>query len=211
MQNYHKTVNARQADYVALVVVGAVLLIGLALTWQSYQQWLALGEMGGHMGDGAAAMHGTHPLWYLLGTVVAVALVGGGYLAVRDQFVADDATGTTSAVMADDPVAADAGVDSAADTAGDGGTGDTVESSDADESDRPSRPLLDVLPEDERRILQPVIDSPGLTQIELRDRADFSKSKVSQTVSDLEQRGLLYREPQGRTYRVYPSDDLDEP
>nr|WP_254714702.1 MarR family transcriptional regulator [Natranaeroarchaeum aerophilus] len=166
--------------------------------------------MGGHMG-GATAMHGTHPLWYLLGTVVAVALAGGGYLAVRDQFVADDATGTTSAVMADDPVAADAGVDSAADTAGDGGTGDTVESSDADEPDRPSRPLLDVLPEDERRILQPVVDSPGLTQIELRDRADFSKSKVSQTVSDLEQRGLLYREPQGRTYRVYPSDELDEP
>jgi len=209
VQDHHKTVNARQADYVALALVGTVFVLGLALTWQTYQQWLALGEMGGHMGSGTA-MHGTHPLWYLLGTVVAVALVGGGYLAVRDQFVVDDATGTTSAVMADDPVAADAGVDSAADTAGDGGTGDTVESSDADESDRPSRPLLDVLPEDERRILQPVVDSPGLTQIELRDRADFSKSKVSQTVSDLEQRGLLYREPQGRTYRVYPSDELDE-
>ncbi|MFB6114260.1 MAG: helix-turn-helix transcriptional regulator [Halodesulfurarchaeum sp.] len=68
--------------------------------------------------------------------------------------------------------------------------------------------LLDVLPEDERRILEPVLDSPGLTQIALRDRSDFSKSKVSQTVSDLEKRGLLYRERQGRTYRVYPSDDL---
>lgn len=72
------------------------------------------------------------------------------------------------------------------------------------------RSLLDVLPEDERRILEPVIDSPGVTQIELRDRSDFSKSKVSQTVSDLEQRGLLYRERQGRTYRVYPADDLGE-
>jgi uncharacterized membrane protein len=27
-------------------------------------------------------------------------------------------------------------------------------------------------------------------------------------VSSLEERGLLYRERQGRTYRVYPSDDL---
>ncbi|MFW5895958.1 MAG: helix-turn-helix transcriptional regulator, partial [archaeon] len=31
---------------------------------------------------------------------------------------------------------------------------------------------------------------------------------VSQTVTDLEKRGLLYREKQGRTYRVYPADDL---
>ena len=69
---------------------------------------------------------------------------------------------------------------------------------------------MDVLPEDERRILAPVIKSPGLTQIEVRDRSEFSKSKVSQTVSDLEQRGLLYRERQGRTYRIYPSDDLSK-
>jgi uncharacterized membrane protein len=70
--------------------------------------------------------------------------------------------------------------------------------------------VLDLLPEDERRVLEPVISSPGLTQIELRDRSEFSKSKVSQTVSDLEKRGLLYREPQGRTYRIYPSDDLQQ-
>jgi uncharacterized membrane protein len=31
---------------------------------------------------------------------------------------------------------------------------------------------------------------------------------VSQTVSDLEKRGLLYRERQGRTYRVYPGDEI---
>nr|WP_229770561.1 MarR family transcriptional regulator [Halorhabdus sp. CBA1104] len=49
-----------------------------------------------------------------------------------------------------------------------------------------------------------------MTQIELRDRSDFSKSKVSQTVSALEERGLLFRERQGRTYRVFPSDDLSD-
>ena len=75
------------------------------------------------------------------------------------------------------------------------------------ESDPQGR-VLDLLPDDERRVLQPVLNSPGITQIELRDRSEFSKSKVSQTVSSLEDRGLLYRERQGRTYRVYPSDDL---
>jgi len=72
----------------------------------------------------------------------------------------------------------------------------------------PQARVLDLLPDDERRVLEPVLTSPGVTQIELRDRSDFSKSKVSQTVSSLEERGLLYRERQGRTYRVYPSDDL---
>jgi uncharacterized membrane protein len=63
-----------------------------------------------------------------------------------------------------------------------------------------------VLPEDERRVLEPVLKTPGLTQVELRGRSDFSKAKVSQTVSELEDRGLLYRERQGRTYRVYPGE-----
>lgn len=36
--------------------------------------------------------------------------------------------------------------------------------------------VLRVLPDDERRILQPVVDDPGLTQIEVRDRSEFSKS-----------------------------------
>lgn len=65
---------------------------------------------------------------------------------------------------------------------------------------------LELLPEDENRILKPVLQSPGLTQVELRGRSDFSKSKVSQVVTTLEKRGLLYREPQGRTYRIYPGE-----
>ncbi len=247
MQDYHKTVNARQADYVALAIVGAVLVLGLAITWQVYQQWIALGDMSGRMGMDATSMHGTHPVWYLLGTLVTATAVGGGYLALRDQFVGTE----ESTASADSSRTAATGVgssfepDTAESSAGqgavEGSTGqefaeespaDTPEKpstgteesgqrpnettdaadsgADTEEPAHPTRPLLDVLPEDERRILQPVVDSPGLTQIELRDRADFSKSKVSQTVSDLEKRGLLYREPQGRTYRIYPSDDLEE-
>ncbi|WP_377076434.1 helix-turn-helix transcriptional regulator [Natronoarchaeum sp. GCM10025703] len=243
--------NVRQADYVALAIVGAVLVIGLAITWQNYQQWVALGDMSGRMGMDTTSMHGTHPVWYLLGTLVTAAAVGGGYLALREQFVGTEertasadssrtaATGVGSSFEPDtaESSAGQGAVEgssgqefaegSPADTPEEPSTGaeesgqrpnETTDAADTDadsgagpeDSAHPTRPLLDVLPEDERRILQPVVDSPGLTQIELRDRADFSKSKVSQTVSDLEKRGLLYREPQGRTYRIYPSDDLDE-
>jgi hypothetical protein len=93
-----------------------------------------------------------------------------------------------------------------------------ADAGDADDGEPPGAPspaasmprqrVLDVLPEDERRVLEPVLSSPGITQVALRDRSEFSKSKVSQTVSDLEKRGLLYRERQGRTYRVYPTDEL---
>lgn len=74
------------------------------------------------------------------------------------------------------------------------------------EEQKESSVALELLPEDERRVVDPVVDSPGLTQVELRGRSSFSKSKVSQVVTTLEERGLLYREPQGRTYRVYPGE-----
>lgn len=185
-------------------MVAAVLSLGGIVTWQAYRQWTALNEMGGHMGGSAAAMHGTHPAWYLLGTIVAASVVAGAYLAVRDRI---------------SPPASSAEVDGASATAAAGISAEDGDRSDAADvgpetrgttsADAPDRRLLDLLPDDERRVLEPVIESPGLTQIELRDRSDFSKSKVSQTVTALEKRGLLYREPQGRTYRVYPSEDLE--
>nr|WP_325064028.1 helix-turn-helix domain-containing protein [Halobacterium bonnevillei] len=42
------------------------------------------------------------------------------------------------------------------------------------------------------------MNSPGISQIELRDRCNFSERKVSKTASSLEERGLLYRERQAR-------------
>ncbi|MCU4717104.1 helix-turn-helix transcriptional regulator [Halapricum hydrolyticum] len=90
------------------------------------------------------------------------------------------------------------------------GSADEGSRAETDQTDQLARQVLDLLPDDERRILEPVVESPGITQIALRDRSNFSKSKVSQTVSELEKRGLLYREKQGRTYRVYPGDDLGD-
>jgi len=187
------TVKRKHIDGVAVVLLSAILLTGGVATWQAYQQWSSSNDMGGHVGM-TAAVHGTNPVWYLFGTIVAVSIVGGVYLVARDQISSPTSTHTDTG-----PVSSDADREPIEDHPEQVTASDNVS----------DRRVLDLLPDDERRILEPVLDSPGLTQIELRDRSDFSKSKVSQTVTALEKRGLLYREPRGRTYRIYPSDDLD--
>lgn len=206
------TVQRRTADTVVGLVVSLVLAIGLFLTWDGFREYRAFdGMMGG------GGMHApTHPLWYLLGTLLVAGVLVGVYAVVRDDLIDGNRRGVddTGAHLAGDTTADSApNVRAAAEREPEPDTGPSTDSSEDDGTEtRPdaSRNLLDVLPEDERRVLSPVLESPGLTQIELRDRSEFSKSKVSQTVSDLEKRGLLYREPQGRTYRVYPADDIDE-
>ncbi|MHB9286934.1 helix-turn-helix transcriptional regulator [Halobacteriales archaeon Cl-PHB] len=190
--------NRRRADTGVGFLVGVVLLIGGALTWQAYQQQQALEQMGSMMGTSMGAVHGTDPLWYVLGTLFTAAVIGGGYLTVRDTLTSKDEadqpqTGTAGPSEREQPDSLESPVELNAAI---------------NPENQPQARVLDLLPDNERRILEPVLSSPGVTQIELRDRSDFSKSKVSQTVSALEKRGLLYRERQGRTYRIYPSDDL---
>jgi len=214
--------NRRQADTAVGVLLGVVLLVGGSYSWQASQRRRAVdGTMGSMMDSSMGSMHGPDPLWLVFVTLLLVAVIGGGYLLVREE-LSTEGDSRSAATQSASPTAA---VDAESGTV-DTGSGETeststaaageptaTESADAGSESinpeaHPQRRVLDLLPEDERRVLEPVIDSPGVTQIELRDRADFSKSKVSQTVSDLESRGLLYRERQGRTYRVYPSDDL---
>jgi len=192
--------NRRKSDLVVGTLVASVLLVGGVLTWQAYQQQRAFEEMGTMMGTSMGAMHGTNPVWYGFGTVLVSAAVGGLYLTVRDEITAADARDrpSTGEPESDSEAVAESSAD------------DSAASAAINAEEQPRSRVLDLLPEDERRVLEPVLSSPGITQIELRDRADFSKSKVSQTVSALEKRGLLYRERQGRTYRIYPSDDLRE-
>ncbi len=181
-------------------LVAAVLIVGSALSWEAYQQQQAFEEMGSMMGTSMRAVHGTNPLWYVLGTLLVSAVIGGGYLTVRDEVTSTDTSDRSQSEMADP-------TDRESANSPEG----TRQSNGAiNPESQPQARVLDLLPDDERRILEPVLSSPGITQIELRDRSDFSKSKVSQTVSALEKRGLLYRERQGRTYRIYPSDDLKQ-
>ena len=220
--------NRRQGDLLVGIVTALVVFGGGVLTWRAVQQRrTADGMMGSMMGGQMGSVHGPDPIVYALGTlllavvVVALYLIGRDSLAATPQSQPDgDASGSTGNSTAPDAggPATEPGDRAATDTSSPAGSspngGQTAQERAEPSPDRgppetnPTERVLDLLPDDERRVLQPVLDSPGITQIELRDRADFSKSKVSQTVSDLEERGLLYRERQGRTYRVYPSDDL---
>ncbi|WP_255153163.1 helix-turn-helix transcriptional regulator [Halorarius halobius] len=192
--------NQRRADIVVGLLVAAVLIVGGALSWQAYQRQQAFDQMGSMMGTSMGAVHGTNPLWYVLGTLLVSAVLGGGYLVIRDDLTSSDANDRLQEEVVD-PTDSES-VESIAEAA--------QSEENINPESQPKARVLDLLPDDERRILEPILSSPGITQIELRDRSDFSKSKVSQTVSALEKRGLLYRERQGRTYRIYPSDDLQQ-
>jgi DNA-binding transcriptional ArsR family regulator len=191
--------NRCRADTVVGVLLVFVVLAGGTLSWQAYQQRRVIEQsMSTMMDSPIGTMHGPDPLWYAIGTLLVVGVIGGVYYAIRDEFT--DSEGATEVEHVDLDTLSEKKSTS-------GNREDTQEESINPESDPQAR-VLDLLPDDERRVLEPVLNSPGITQIELRNRSSFSKSKVSQTVSSLEERGLLYRERQGRTYRVYPSDDL---
>ncbi|MUV91026.1 MarR family transcriptional regulator [Halapricum sp. CBA1109] len=219
-----------RSDRLVAVVVAATLLVGGVLTWRATPQ---SGMMGSGMHSPMGGTAGPAPVAYAFGTVLLAALVVVGYLLVRDEQSNGGTERTASAAASDTSASAaqaanggsspEAQATTASESGGDPDPTETAADPDSGNDEAgvaaanddpptaaPADRVLDLLPEDERRVLGPVVDSPGLTQIELRDRAEFSKSKVSQTVSDLEQRGLLYREPQGRTYRVYPSEDLTD-
>jgi DNA-binding transcriptional ArsR family regulator len=193
--------NRRRADTVVGVLLGLILLGGGALSLQAYQQRRAIDQsMGSMMGTSIGSMHGPNPLWYLFGTLVVAAVIGGGYLLLRaDVPVSEGESDPEGGAL--DPSPTEPAASTTRESQFEGRS--TPEAT-------PKARVLDLLPDDERRILEPVLGSPGITQIELRDRSNFSKSKVSQTVSELEKRGLLYRERQGRTYRIYPSDELQQ-
>ncbi|MDS0478140.1 MarR family transcriptional regulator [Natrinema sp. 1APR25-10V2] len=196
--------NRRRADAIVGLIVTAVVIIGGALSWQAYQQQQAFEQMGSMMGTSMGAVHGTNPLWYVLGTILVSVVIGGGYLMIRDDVTSTEAVDRQGSDVSDQIDQERSEFESQPST-------NTAQPSDGiNPETQPRARVLDLLPDDERRILEPVLSSPGITQIELRDRSDFSKSKVSQTVSALEKRGLLYRERQGRTYRIYPSDDLKQ-
>ena len=200
------------ADKLVVGMAGAVVLLGAIWSFQAAQQPATTmnGSMMDSMMNGGTGTYGTDPIVYILGAILIAVVIGGGYLFVRDDLTdssrktvatQEGKAQTETSVTARDPEGEQSLAGAAAqseDGPAQSGTGSTEHTA-----------LLQYLPEDERRVLEPVIDSPGVTQIEIRDRANFSKSKVSQTLSELEGRGLIYKEKQGRTFRVYPGEELE--
>ncbi|MBI2076681.1 MAG: hypothetical protein HYT72_05540 [Candidatus Aenigmarchaeota archaeon] len=65
---------------------------------------------------------------------------------------------------------------------------------------RPMRDILPVLTDAERKVMQILLrEKKPVDQRLIVKEADFSKSKVSRIISDLENRGLIERIPKGRT------------
>lgn len=202
--------NPESADrLVAASVIGLVLLGVVAWLWAGRTR--PTGSMGSMM-DGTMGTS-TDPFLYFIGAALLAAVLGGGYLLLWKEKSGDTdhpAAGTASARST--PHLRQAGEQSGNRPTEPGTQTDTASAtSGGNASETPEETeLLELLPGDERRGLEPVIDSPGLTQIEIRDRSSISKSKVSQTLSALEKRDLIAREKQGRTYRVYPGEKLEE-
>lgn len=189
---------------VGLLVVG-IILFGSYSWWRATRRALA---RDGMMGQMMGTMPGMDPIWYLFGALIAVSVVLGVYVVSREQ-LADILSTSTQAVAEADRDEPDEPISPHAHSSEHPSEQSTQESSTTDSTPKRTSALA-FLPEDERRVIDPILESPGLTQVELRARSDFSKAKVSQTISKLEDRGLIYRESQGRTYRVYPGELLKE-
>lgn len=70
--------------------------------------------------------------------------------------------------------------------------------------------VLSVLSSDERAVLEAVSEQDGIKQSTLKYRVDFSKSKLSKILKDLEEvRGLITREKSGKTNKVYLKRSFD--
>ena len=186
---------------VGLLIVG-IILFGSYSWWRATRRALARDGMMG-------TMPGMDPTWYLFGTLIAVSVVLGVYVVSREQLADVLSTPHTAGEASRHRSERDESVsqpDQPSESAVEQSPHESVSTS--SDGAGPSAPAF--FPDDERRIIEPILESPGLTQVELRGRSDFSKAKVSQTVSKLEDRGLIYREKQGRTYRVYPGELLKE-
>lgn len=69
--------------------------------------------------------------------------------------------------------------------------------------------LLRPLDENERKVLMSIKEQEGITQSTLRFRANLSKSKISQILTDFEKKNLIERKAKGKTYQVFLIDNYD--
>ncbi len=68
--------------------------------------------------------------------------------------------------------------------------------------------LLRPLDENERNVLTAVKEQEGITQSTLKYRANLSKAKVSQILTDFEKKNLIARKVKGKTYQVFLTENF---
>ena len=70
---------------------------------------------------------------------------------------------------------------------------------------------IDILKEDEQAIMRLIIEKDGIDQREIQRVTDFSKTKVSKILSELEKRGVIRKEQAGRRNKIFLTKKLREP
>lgn len=69
---------------------------------------------------------------------------------------------------------------------------------------------IDILKEDEQLILKIVAEEDGIEQREIQRRTDFSKTKVSKILAELEKREAIRKESIGKKNKIYLTQKLKE-
>ncbi len=67
---------------------------------------------------------------------------------------------------------------------------------------------IEILKEDEQAILKLIVEQDGIDQREIQRKTDFSKTKVSKILSELEKRGNIRKEPYGRRNKIFLTDKI---
>ena len=68
--------------------------------------------------------------------------------------------------------------------------------------------LLRPLDENEKKVLISIKEQEGITQSTLKYRANLSKAKVSQILTDFEKKSLIVRKAKGKTYQVFLTENF---
>lgn len=68
--------------------------------------------------------------------------------------------------------------------------------------------LLRACGESEQSILKVIKEQPGIEQNTLRLKSNLSKAKVSQILTEFEKKRILRREPKGKTFSIYISEEF---
>src|SRR3989338_7057651 len=68
--------------------------------------------------------------------------------------------------------------------------------------------VLKAMDENEQKVLKAIKEQDGITQSTLKFRADLSKAKISQVLTDFEKKNLVKRELKGKTYAVYLAENF---
>ena len=68
--------------------------------------------------------------------------------------------------------------------------------------------VLRPLDDNERNVLTAIKEQEGITQSTLKYRANLSKAKVSQILTDFEKKDLIARKAKGKTYEVFLTENF---